>query len=259
MPIVYKDSLLSSSNDDQLDYLSTKNNPPKKEEEEEELLPSPLDTPELPPPDLHLEPQSAFSEKDPDPLPESPRIKPKKTKMIEVAIDDDEEDEDTEPIKTFITWQAPARPYRKKSRSFYTTVAVLVVLISLIALLAGQIMLLGAVLAFVFLVYVLNFTEPHQVSYKITSQGITVEDHFYHWQELDSFWFDQKEGFPILHILTHLKFPGMLILVLEPGMEEKLKRICVKYLPYHEIAPKTFIDRWSDSLQKHFPLETPHH
>ncbi len=165
---------------------------------------------------------------------------------------------DSEPIQTLLSWRAPARPFRKKDRSYYTTVAILLVLVSLIALLAGERLLIGVLLALGFMIYVLNFIPPEELDYKITDQGITIGDHFYHWQELDSFWISEKDGFKLLNILTHLRFPGMLILPLGEIDLDELKRVCAKFLPFQEIAPKNILDKWSESLQKHFPLENPH-
>ncbi len=187
----------------------------------ENLLSSPLDQPELPPAE-----DDAF------------------------AIND--------PVRTLISWTAPARPFRKKDRSYYTTVVILIVLVSLIAFLAGEKMLIGALFALGFLVYILNYIPPDDVEYKISTQGVTIKDHFYHWAELDSFWFSQKDGFKVLNILTQIRFPGVLMLVLGEASEEEVKKVCARYLPYHEIAPRSLMDKWSEGLQKHFPLENPH-
>lgn len=165
---------------------------------------------------------------------------------------------DSNLIKTLLTWKAPSRPYRKKDRSFYTTVGILIVLISLIALVAGEWLFIGVLLAFCFVIYVLNFIPPSDITYKLSTQGVTVGDHFYHWDELDSFWISEKNNQKILSILTDLNFPGMLMLVLDQVDSEEVKKICARYLPFHEIAPKSLMDRWSESLQKHFPLENPH-
>lgn len=162
------------------------------------------------------------------------------------------------PIKELLTWKALSRPYRKKDRSYYTTVAILIILISIIAFMAGEKLLIGALLALGFVVYVLNFVQPEEVNYKLSTQGITIGEHFYHWNELDSFWVSKKDGYSILSVLTHLRFPKVLMLLYEPGLEEQIKKVCARYLPYQEIAPKGLFDKWSESLQKHFPLENPH-
>lgn len=162
-----------------------------------------------------------------------------------------------DPVRTFISWKAASRPYRKKERSYYTTVALLILLVSLIAFLWGERLLIGALLALGFLIYVLNFTPPGEIDYKISTQGIIIGDHFYHWEELDSFWFSEKEGHKILNVLTKFRFPGLLMMVMGDTPEEELKVISARYLPFHEIAPKSTLEKWSESLQKNFPLETP--
>lgn len=174
--------------------------------------------------------------------------------------DQDENEDRNDPalIKTYLSWKAPARPFRKKDRSYYTTIAILVILLILIAILMREIILIGVLLAIAFVAYVLGFVPPEEVEFKISTQGITIGDHFYFWADLNSFWFADKEGQKVLHIVTYLRFPGELMLVLGDQNEEEVKKIVVKYLPFHEIAPKSLIDKWSESLQKHFPLENPH-
>lgn len=166
-------------------------------------------------------------------------------------------DDGLDPTKTFFVWTAPARPYRKKDRSYYTTIAVIVVLLVLIALLAQEILLIGVILALSFVTYVLAFVPPGDVVYKISTQGVTVGDHFYFWGELNSFWFSQKEGHKIINILTNLRFPAQLIILLGSQNEEQVKKITARFLPFHEIAPKSLLDNWAEGLQKHFPLENP--
>lgn len=179
--------------------------------------------------------------------------------MPKFFVDSKKEDvENRDPIKTFLTWTAPSRPFRKKDRSYYTTITIIVILLILIALLAQEFLLIGVLLALAFVAYVLGFVPPENVEYKVSTQGITIGDHFYFWSDLDSFWFSQKEGHQILHILTHLRFPGQLMMMLGSQNEEMVKRIMARFLPFHEIPPRNFIDKWSESLQKHFPLENPH-
>ena len=98
-------------------------------------------------------------------------------------------DLDDDPLKIFLTWRAPARPFRKKDRSYYTTIGIIVTLLSLILLLAHEFLLIGAILALTFVAYVLSFIAPEDINYKVSSQGITVGEHFYSWNDLDSFWF----------------------------------------------------------------------
>lgn len=187
------------------------------------------------------------------------KLPPKEEVTASVEPDAKEQPgESDDSIKTFLSWIAPARPYRKKDRSYYTTVAIIVIILILILILLNEFMLIGAILALVFVVYVLGFIPPEDVDYKISGQGITIGDHFYFWGDLDSFWFSEKEGQRLLHVLTHFRFPAQLIIHLGPTSEEEVKKVVARYLPFHEIPPKTLMDKWSEGLQKHLTLENPH-
>ena len=177
------------------------------------------------------------------------------TKSVDKKDEDMEDDEDHDPVKTHLEWIAPSRPFRRKDRSYFQTIAVIITLLILISLLAGEFMLVAVLLALSFVAYVMGLTPPTDISYRISNQGVTIGEHFYFWEYLDSFWLSTKEGIPVLHILTDLNFPAQLMLVLGTQDCEKVKRVVAKYLPYHEIAPKTLVDTWAQNLQRWFPLE----
>lgn len=232
--------------------------------DDEELLPSPLDTLELP---VHTASSEGTNHEESK---HSPIFKPQPLNVDIAAPSFDNVPFQTginnfpvpesKMVETLMTWKAPSRPHRKKNRSFYTTVAILIILIAMIALLAGERMLVAVLFALMFLVYVLNFIEPGEIDYKISTQGVTIDDHFYHWQEMDSFWFEKKDGYTVLHIFTQLKFPTMIMMVLGQTTEEiEVKKIVARFLPFHEIPPKSTVEKWGESLQKYFQLETPHH
>lgn len=192
------------------------------------LLSSPLDTPELPPGN--------------SPVTQNPS---------------DPYYQDYDPVRELYSWQAPARPHMSRGRSFYTTVATLIILLSCIALFFQEWLLIGAMIAFGFLVYVLNFVAPADIAYRLSTQGITIGEHFYHWEELDSFWFEKKGDQHLMYVLTRFRFPGMLIMVLGESNQDQAKRVAATYLPFREIPPKSQMDKWSEALQKYFPLENP--
>lgn len=166
---------------------------------------------------------------------------------------------EAEEIKTLLSWEAPARPFRKKDRSYYTTIAILLILVVLIVFLwLKDFLLIGVLLALGFVSYVLAFVPPHHIKYRISTQGITVGEDFYFWHFLDAFWFKEKEGSKVLHIQTRLRFPAQLMLVLADQDEEKVKKTVARFLPYVEVPYKSWMEKWSEGLQKHFPLENVH-
>lgn len=165
---------------------------------------------------------------------------------------------ETEEIRTLLTWEAPSRPFKKKDRSYYTTIAILAILVILIALLMHEFLFIGVILSFAFVAYVLAFVPPHNIKYRLSTQGITVGEDFYFWHFLDAFWFKEKDGSKVLHIQTNLRFPAQLMLVLGNQDEEKVKKIVSRFLPFVEVPYKSWMEKWSESLQKHFPLENVH-
>ncbi len=161
-------------------------------------------------------------------------------------------------VRTLLSWEAPSRPFRKKDRSYYTTLAVIVILLVLILLLAKEFLLIATILSLAFVTYVLAFVPPHHIRYRISTQGVTINEDFYFWHFLDAFWFKEKDGHKILIIQTRFRFPGQLMLVLPTTDEEKTKKIVARFLPYVEVPYKSWMEKWSEGLQKNFPLENIH-
>ena len=159
-------------------------------------------------------------------------------------------------VRTLLSWEAPSRPFRKKDRSYYTTLAIIVILLVLILLLAKEFLLIATILSLAFVAYVLAFVPPHHIQYRISTQGITINEDFYFWHFLDAFWFKEKDGHKILIIQTRFRFPAQLMLVLlDKKEEEKVKKIVARFLPFVEVPYKSWMEKWSEGLQKNFPLE----
>jgi len=168
-------------------------------------------------------------------------------------------DEDFGTVEDLLVWTAPSRPYRKKDRSFYTVALVLIVLGGLVALPISGPLFGVALMALLFVAFVLDRMPPEDIGYKISTQGVTVDNHFYHWHDLDSFWLGDKDNHELMYIRTHYRYPALLMVVLGPVTENQIKGVVAHFLPFQEIAPKSMLEDWSKSLQKHFPLETPRH
>lgn len=158
-------------------------------------------------------------------------------------------------VETLLSWKAPGRPFRKRGKEYYLTILLATVLVEIIAFLFGQYTLMVLILSFVFLVFVLATIAPHDFSYRISTEGITLEDHFYLWQELYDFYFKKKDGVETVHIRTKTFLPGELIIPLGTTDKEHLKSILVQALPYREIVKPTFMEKSADWMARTFPLE----
>jgi hypothetical protein len=128
-------------------------------------------------------------------------------------------------------------------------------LIEIILFLFSQYMLMLVAVSFVFLAFVLASIPPRDFSYRISTEGIMVEDHFYLWQELYDFYFKKTHGVNVLHVRTHFLIPGELTITLGDITPAHVKSILLSYLPYREYVKPTFMENSADWLAKNFPLE----
>ncbi len=158
-------------------------------------------------------------------------------------------------VKTLLAWTAPGRPFRKRTKQYYLTSLLIMLFVEVILFLFSQYMLMLVVLSLVFVAFALATIPPRDFHYRISTEGITVEDHFFLWQELYDFYFKKRNGIDVLHIRTHAFIPGELTITLGSIGEEHAKSVLLPFLPYREYIKPTFMDKSADWLSKNFPLE----
>lgn len=158
-------------------------------------------------------------------------------------------------VKTLLTWNAPARPFRKKRREYYVFVFIIAVLIEVILLSFHEYILMLLVLAVGFLTVVVASIPPRDYHYKITTQGIQIEDHFYIWEELYDFYFRRVDHIDTLVVRTIALLPGELRISLVGVDRDHVRQTVVQYLPYREVVRETFVEKSSNWLSKTLPLE----
>lgn len=151
------------------------------------------------------------------------------------------------------SWRAPARPFKKRDRSFFTTVAALGVLIGLILFFLEGILAVAVVAAIVFLVYVLFTVPPEEVEYRITNKGLVLADNKHQWDEFRRFWFTKRLDSNLL-IIESINFPGRLEMVIQEEEKSKIREVLEQYLIHEEAAPN-FLDRAAAWMSKKVPLE----
>jgi Ca2+/Na+ antiporter len=156
-------------------------------------------------------------------------------------------------LKTLLEWKAPARPFKRKSKEFFSTVLTIAALIVIILAFLKEWFAILAVIAFVFLVFVTGKTPPEEVEHKITTRGIVTGGTEFRWEQLGRFWFEEKDGQKILCV-ENFTFPHVLIMLINEADEKKLKEILLNYLP-QENPSQTWIDKASHWLTTKISLE----
>lgn len=176
-------------------------------------------------------------------------------KEIPASFEDKQSQPVYQEVKTLLSWQAPGRPFRKKQKEFYLTSLLIALFIEIILFLFAQYVLMLLVASLVFVTFALRTIPPQNFHYRVSTEGITVEDHFFLWQELYDFYFKKRDGTTVLHIRTHALIPGELTITLGDMYEDHVKSILLSYLPYREVIRPTFMEKSGDWLSRNFPLE----
>ena len=158
-------------------------------------------------------------------------------------------------VKTLLAWTAPGRPFRKRTKQYYLTSLLIMLFVEIILFLFSQYLLMLVVLSLVFVAFALATIPPRDFHYRISTEGLMVEDHFFLWQELYDFYFRRREGTETLHIRTHAFIPGELTITLGGIGEEHVKSVLLPFLPYREYIKPGFMEKSADWISKNFPLE----
>ncbi len=161
-----------------------------------------------------------------------------------------------EPLKVYLQWKSPARPFKRRDREFYTTAGSIILLVCIILLFLKEFLLIMAIVAFSFFLYILNTVEPEEVEHQITSKGIFTLNKTYFWEHLGRFWFDEQWGEEILYVENYSGLPPRLMLMLGKTEKKTVNAILERYL-LHERPEKSQIAKWSQWLQQKVPLESP--
>jgi hypothetical protein len=106
-----------------------------------------------------------------------------------------------------------------------------------------------------FLAFALAVVPPHVFYYRVSSEGIRVEDSFFIWDELYDFYFMKQHGQDVLHITTKAYFPGELTITLGDISPQQIRSIFIQHLPFREYVKPTFTEKAGTWLEKNFPLE----
>lgn len=157
--------------------------------------------------------------------------------------------------KSIISWKAPSRVFKARSRNYFVKVATMAFILILAAIFFGEFALVGVIIALVFVVYVFASIAPETIEHRITNMGIVSGGRAFLWDELDSFWFDKKGDDRVLVIETYLQFPSRLILLLTTVSERGLLDLLEKHLHYHHHPVRSLFDKWAIWLQDRISLE----
>jgi hypothetical protein len=158
-------------------------------------------------------------------------------------------------VKTYLSWHASGRPYKQRSMEYYTNSFLITMAIEIILFLFSQYLLMALVFSLLFLTFALAIVPPHKLFYRISSEGIRIEDRYFIWDELYDFYFFKSHDLDVLCIRTKDYFPGEITIVLGDIPVEQVKAVLIAFLPFREYVKPTFMEKAGSWLEKNFPLE----
>ncbi len=179
----------------------------------------------------------------------------KSTHLTDPLIDEEQYEQPYADVVTLLSWEAPGRPFQKRSKEYFMNILVISLLVGIILFLFSQYLLMVVVAALVFLSFALSSVPPHNFHYKITSEGIKVEDYFFLWEELYDFRFKREHGQEVLIISTKAYLPGELLITLGEMHTDHVKSVMLGFLPYREYVKPDFMEKAGTWLEKNFPLD----
>jgi len=156
--------------------------------------------------------------------------------------------------KLILEWTSPARPYKTRSREFYTTIASIVFLLGIILLLLREFLLIGVIIAFAFLSYVLATHKPDDVTHQITTKGIRTDNKLFEWLELTNFWLKKEWDQEVIICQTKKTLPGIILLVIDQKKRKEIIKAIGDKIPL-EKPLDSFVDRAGKWLGDKVPLE----
>lgn len=160
-----------------------------------------------------------------------------------------------EPEKELYRWEAQARPFKRRTREFYSTVAAFVILLSLILLFAKEFLLIGVILSMGFLAYVLASVPPGNLTNSLTNKGVRTAGKVFYWQEMSRYWWEEKWKQTQLSMETPFHFPAKVVLLVPEKDKAAIDKIMKKYV-IEETPEPTWSDKAAQWLQDKIPLET---
>jgi hypothetical protein len=164
----------------------------------------------------------------------------------------EEEKKVVQNIKLF-EWEAPDRyELAYSTKYFLIVVALSLVLILLLAIL-GHYFLMAAIIAMLFLIYVLGTTKPQRVTHKITARGIDTGNKLYEWYIMKNFYFTKKQNQLFLIVETKLNLPGALLFLLSEKDKDAIFVLLQEKLLYKDIRKQGWLEKMN--FGEYIPLE----
>jgi len=159
------------------------------------------------------------------------------------------------PLKVLYFWNAPARPFKERDKQYFSTIFIMIFVISLILVFIKEFLLIGVVLSITFVYYVLSTIPPEKIDHKITTKGVVYAGTSYPWENLISFFYTEKFDKTILNINTKERFPGRMFMLIDLKDKTAITKILSKYVEEVETPKESVAEKLAAKASQKLSLE----
>ena len=145
------------------------------------------------------------------------------------------------------SWEAPLRPYIKRSPFVMRVYISIGVLLSLIAIFFGDLPLMLVILAILFIFFVFTVTPPPIVTNRITEFGFETSGATTRWDVLSHFYFTKRFNYDVLVMVTHEPYSHHYYVVIpNEAAKERVAKTLSDHILYQEHPTRTITDKLVD-------------
>lgn len=142
----------------------------------------------------------------------------------------------SDPEDIYYQWVAPSRLVIKRDKQWYWTVALIIMIITTIAILSQAYMCIAVVLAFGFAIYINSSTPAKDIIYRLTKQGVEIGDgeglEIYTWGQMLEYAYYYKNNTEVLYLETILSVPQRIMILFSSEDRKNINMILEANLPY---------------------------
>jgi hypothetical protein len=148
------------------------------------------------------------------------------------------------PDEPFFSWEAPEYDFFEKHPRWYWAMGAILLALLIYAIVTNAILMAVVFILVGMLGYFFAEREPRTIQMHIDSDGIRVDDYFYDYENLKSFWifYEAEEGIRILSLHSRKTFLPHIHIPVGNANPILIREVLIQYLP--EIRQElTIIDR----------------
>lgn len=146
--------------------------------------------------------------------------------------------------KVVLNWSAPSFQKNDKTTRWYLSAGLIIVL--LIAYSAWQqdwFVIVVTIIVSAVMFWYIHSISPHNVSYRVTPIGFYLDEKFYPFSEMHSFWMVYNESVKNIYIAFNKKYLPSLIINIEAVDPVILKGYLLKKIPEQEDRGESLADK----------------